>query len=122
MLIGSGLIYSGISIYNNTENILAKILVIPVSATIGLFGIGSILWGGGTLFFGSKKYAKEYKKISSLPTDEQESTSAEFLKSDAANAKQKRKPKLWNLFGLLSFWQTPVAHECNAYKKDMEIK
>jgi|GEM_PF-5230703 len=93
---------------------------IEMGMGVGLEIAGGVLscWGISDLWFHTTQIEMDYHEMTQLPVSEKENYSFEYLRNNALEAKTKRMPSVWNLFGLLSLNETPAEIEYKEYLKD----
>ncbi|MFA6431065.1 MAG: hypothetical protein WCV91_01585 [Candidatus Margulisiibacteriota bacterium] len=122
-IIGGGLLTAGgIAAFNGVENIWGKLALLPFASVVSATGLVTAVWGVGDLVFGPREYEDSYSRINRLPDDQKETGAFEYLKTKAEKDKKDRQPSFWNLFGVLSMFETPAEKEYNQYMDGLKTK
>jgi len=122
-IVGGGLLtYGGVAAFNGIDNLWGKLAILPFASVVGATGVVTALWGVGDLVFGPREYEDSYSRIGKLPDDQKETSAFDYLKTKAEKDKKDRQPSFWNLFGVLSMFETPAEKEYNEYMDGLKTK
>jgi hypothetical protein len=113
-------LYYGNKIYNDSGSAGMWSTGIAGGMGVGLEIVGVVFssWGILDTWFNINQVEKDYVEMTKLPSHEREKYSLEYLKTNAKEARAKRAPNLWNIFGLLSMNETQVEIEYKEYLKE----
>lgn len=111
----------GYNMVTYRENFFGAMVMLPLGAITLVPGVATLGWGLSDLFFGSREYEDQNKKLEAVPEPQKEQTAADYLKAKAEKDNKDRQPSFWNGFGLFSMFDTPAEREYKAYMKDKSL-